>query len=99
MDRQSTYHINFYRIIRYCFLLIMLAPLPANAAENERFRLIPDHQSEYSVEKFSSTVGQLKNTLRYQKNAINYSSTAKAKGIASFFIKGDHEETSVLYWL
>ena len=98
MDRQPTYHIKFYRIIRHCSLLIMFTPLLVNAVENERFRLIPDHQSEYRVEKFSSTVGRVKNTLRYQKNAINYTSTAKAEGIASFFIKDDHEEISVLYW-
>jgi len=96
MDQQPTRYLTFYRIIRY--LLIMLMPLVANATVDERFRLIPDHQSEYRVEKFSSTVGRVKNTLRYKKNVINYKSTANAEGIASFFIKNNHEETSILYW-
>ncbi|VAW57470.1 hypothetical protein MNBD_GAMMA07-2347 [hydrothermal vent metagenome] len=99
MDQQPTRHLNFYTKLSYLLLFITIAPMVnANSKNSERFRLIPNHQSEYRIEKYSNNVGNVKNVLNYSKNVVKYSSIASATGIASFFIKDDHEETSILYW-
>ncbi len=97
--------INTQKLIQCFILLITLAPLSIcyakkhyNTIDNKLFHLIPDHQSIYRIEKFGTDIGNVINTLRYQKNVINYTSKASAKGIASFFIKDDHEEISILHW-
>ncbi len=100
------FHIkNNQKLIQCLILLFALAPLGAcyakshhNSIENTLFHLIPDHQSFYRVEKFGTDIGEVVNTLRYQKNVVNYTSVASAKGIASLFVKNDHEEISILHW-
>ena len=62
------------------------------------FILPPNHQSLYSIEKFGSNAGEMKNVLRYKDGAISYSSKAQAKGLASFFIKSEPKESSILNW-
>ena len=68
------------------------------ASKQTAFILPPNHKSLYSMEKYGSHVGEMKNELRYKDGTINYSSIAKAKGLASFFIKAEPKESSALNW-
>ncbi|RDH81301.1 MAG: hypothetical protein DIZ80_14460 [endosymbiont of Galathealinum brachiosum] len=66
--------------------------------EETSFILPPNHQSLYSMEKYGSHVGEMKNKLHYKDGTINYTSSAEAKGLASLFIKAEPKETSILNW-
>ncbi len=112
MDKQSAHQLNVQKsVMNYLFLLFALLPLSTpgalaegllenqnNASKERAFLLPPDHQSQYSIEKYGSRVGMMKNELLYKEGVIHYSSIAKAKGLAALFIKDDPKETSLLNW-
>jgi len=105
MDQQPARQLTFYST-KACLLLLLTLTiniLPAlfinvQASSDARFKLPSNHQSTYRIEKYGSHVGDLKNTLLYQKDVISYSSVATAKGFAALFLKANPTETSILNW-
>ncbi|MCW9046729.1 MAG: DUF3108 domain-containing protein [Gammaproteobacteria bacterium] len=104
MDQQPARQLTFYRI-KACFLLLLALTLNVpvlftnvQAASDSRFKLPANHQITYSIEKYGSYVGNLKNKLLYEKGVISYTSVATAKGFAALFLKANPTETSILDW-
>lgn len=79
-------------------ILLLLVLLPEAYSAEPVFRLPPNHQSQYRIEKFATHVGDINYQLNYQNNVIRYSSVATAKGLAAFFISSKPEESSILNW-
>jgi len=70
----------------------------SDANPQPKFKLPPNHQSIYQIEKYNTDVGEMKNTLDYHDGIIHYSSIAEAKGIATFFFSAAPTELSLLSW-
>ena len=104
MDQQQTHQLknsliesNIIKSLAIAFLLFIFNSL-AHANNAAAFLLPPNFHSVYSIEKFSTQVGNMQNTLNYKNDEIHYFSKAKASGVASLFIKADPKETSILNW-
>ncbi len=105
MDQQPARQLNRLILFSRLFSRILLLSLAvysvnlhADTPPATQFKLPPNHQSTYLIEKFDTVVGEMHNELHYENNLINYTSTATAKGIAALFISVDPKETSVLHW-
>jgi len=101
MDQQQTCKLknNLIEIPITVFLLFYLFFIfnsLAHANDASQLLLPPNFHSVYSIEKFSTQVGEMQNTLSYKNDVVHYFSKAKASGIASLFIKANPKETSVL---
>jgi len=75
---------------------VLLNFLTINVIASTDFMLPPDHTSIYTIEKYGTTVGETSNQLSTQDTAITYISASTATGLASFLVKDDLTETSIL---
>lgn len=91
------------RLLLPLFLILsvwatVLPDLHSETVISPSFLLPKNHLSLYSIEKYGSHVGEMRNELRYHKGVIHYSSIAEAEGLAALFIKSSPEEVSILNW-
>jgi len=99
MDRQSALHFVKFAAISCALILAgLMFSSTASAQVKPTFKLPPNHLSYYQVEKYGAHVGNMQNTLAYQKGVINYSSIAQAKGLAKLFVNAEPTERSILNW-
>lgn len=95
MDQQPTFHIiQGLRFVSACLLLLVAC----NTYASNQFPLPENHQSTYSITKYGTEVGQIKNDFQYHDQQIIYTSKAIATGVTAFFLKEIITETSHLYW-
>ena len=95
MDQQPTF--NIIQGLRFLSVSLLLL-VAGNAHASQHFPLPENHQSTYSVSKYGTEVGKIKNHFLYQDQQISYTSKATTTGMAAFFLQEEVTEISELYW-
>ena len=95
MDKQPA-SILIKGLFKSISVLLFLTASDLYAASS--FILPPNHQSTYDIEKYGTHVGEMNNQLKNHNGKITYTSTARASGFASLFVKENPVETSILNW-